>query len=120
MKKISFLIYAVGLSFTLAAQQYEPVNPAKDKLDYQGYTIRLMPGRDGSYGYSILKGKAVVAHQMHNPVSMAPVGLRRKEDVYKVARWQIEQVQTGKSGADIFAKPLPTRVAQELQIKDQP
>ncbi|GAB3021531.1 hypothetical protein [Spirosoma pulveris] len=119
MKKIVFLIYAASLSFIGLAQQYEPVNPAKDKLDYQGYTIRLMPSREGSYGYSILKGKAVVAHQLHNPFSMAPVGLRRKEDVYKVAKWQIEQVQTGKSGPDIFAKPLPASVAQELQIKSQ-
>lgn len=119
MKKFTFFIWAVCLSFSLAAQQYEPVKPASDKLDYQGYTIRLMPSRDGAYGYSILKGNAVVAHQLHNPFSMAPVGLRRKEDVYKVARWQIEQLQAGKSGADIFTKPLSATVAQALQIKNQ-
>ena len=76
MKKIYLLMILQIVLFAVFAQKHEPVNvqrpepvnPMKDKQEYQGYTIRLMPAMPvpssmGSYGFDILKdNKPVVPH----------------------------------------------------------
>lgn len=94
----------------------------------------------GTYGYDIFQGKELLVHQGYNPFTMSPVALRNKQDVYKVAKWQINQLQSGKlraqktlpdtriiSGAGairtrkaaIINQPLPEKVAKELRINTQ-
>lgn len=76
------------------AQHYEPVNPQKDRLEFQGYSIHLMPAMHGTYGYYIVKGKQMVLFQSRNPFTGSPIGLTKKEDVYKVSQWQIKNLES--------------------------
>ena len=95
----------------------EPVNPVKDKQEYQGYTIRLMPampmpGSMGSYGFYILKDNKPVAHQFQNPLPFSPKGTQIKEDAYKIAQWMIrEYASTGH-----WQNVVPPHVAHELKL----
>jgi hypothetical protein len=75
------------------AQKDGPVDPGKDKLGYKGYTIRLIPAENGAYGYAVFNGKDLKIHQSHNPFTMSPAGLDSKEDAYKIAKWQINQLE---------------------------
>jgi hypothetical protein len=93
MRKLFMLLLAQCIALLLFAQRGEPVNPQKDKLEFQGYTIRVIPADFGTYGYDIFEGKTILVHQERNPFTLSPVGLRKKEDVYKVAKWQIQQLK---------------------------
>jgi hypothetical protein len=124
MKKITTVIGLLLFAMTTLAQSHEPVNPQKDKLDFEGYTIRLMPAMSGTYGYYITKGKELVVHQGYNPFTSSPMGLNNKEDVYKVAKWQINQLQQGKSPTSLESPAiqgkdikLPPALAQKLQLQ---
>lgn len=141
MKKIYFLVcFWISSAFYINAQSNEPVNSYKDKINYQGHTVKLLPAMGGTYGYDIFQGKELLVHQGYNPFTMSPVALRNKQDVYKVAKWQINQLQSGKlraqktlpdtriiSGAGairtrkaaIINQPLPEKVAKELRINTQ-
>jgi len=124
MKTITIAIGLLMFAMTTQAQTHESVNPQKDKLDFEGYIIRLLPAMGGTYGYYITKGKELVVHQGYNPFTSSPMGLSNKEDVYKVAKWQINQLQQGKSptssespsiqGRDI---KLPPALEQQLQLQ---
>lgn len=141
MKNLYFSICIWLLSSCYVnAQINEPVNTKKDKVDYQGYSIRLLPAVGGTYGYNILKGKELIVHQAYNPFTMSPIGLRKKNDVYKVAKWQINQLKgqkllQKKSTPDagvmshspafhvhstaIINQPIPKSVAAALRISAQ-
>ena len=124
MKKITIALGLLLFAMATLAQTHEPVNPQTDKLDFEGYTIRLMPAMGGTYGYYITKGKDLVIHQGYNPFTSSPMGLSSKEDVYKVAKWQINQIKAGKSptssenpaiqGRDI---KLPPALEQQLRLQ---
>ena len=93
MKKLVLPLWLLFASSFYLKAQSRPVNPLKDNISYQGYTVRLIPAAAGSYGYDILKDKELILHQGCNPFTLAPVGLREKSDAYKVAKWQIAQMQ---------------------------
>jgi hypothetical protein len=143
MKK--FLLITLFTFFRIVyafAQQHEPVNPQKDRIEFQGYTIKLIIGESGGYGYDIFLGNELVVHQGRNPFTMAPIGLDNKQDVYKVAKWQVQelkkengeqlpgvppqgQIQAGKPDilpapskrSPQFNQPIPRKVAQDLNIQ---
>jgi hypothetical protein len=124
MKKITTVIGLLLFAMTTLAQRQEPVNPQKDKLNFEGYTIRLMPAMGGTYGYYILKGKELVVHQGYNPFTNSPIGLSNKEDVYKLAKWQISQLLQGKSPTSLESPSiqgrnikLPPALEQQLQLQ---
>ena len=123
MKIISIAAGLLLFALTTLAQRSAPVNPQKDKLDFEGYTIRILPAMGGTYGYDILKGKQRIVHQYYNPFTPSPFGLSNKEDVYKLAKWQINQLKAGKQpvsggplvqGRDI---KLPPALEQRLQLQ---
>jgi hypothetical protein len=133
MKIFVWLFLFQLFAFECYSQKFEPVNPRADKKDFHGYTIKLFPAFGNSYGYDIIKGKELIAHQSHNPFTTSPIGLSNKQDVYKVAEWQIEQSgineklprknfaelkpKLSASNSIFFYKPVPVEVAKELQIK---
>jgi hypothetical protein len=124
MKTVTIIIGLLLIAMTTLAQRQEPVNPQKDKLDFEGYTIRLMPAMGGTYGYYITKGKELVVHQGYNPFTNSPMGLNNKEDVYKVAKWQINQLEAGKSPTSSESPSLqgkeiklPPALDQQLQLQ---
>jgi hypothetical protein len=77
----------------------------------------------GTYGYDIVKGKQRVVHQSYNPFTSSPMGLSRKEDAYKVAQWQIEQLNKGEhlpTGRSLDQKSntkLPPALARNLHMQ---
>jgi hypothetical protein len=121
MKKMNIAIGLLLFSMTALAQRGEPVNLQNDKREFKGYTIRLLPAMGGTYGYDIVKGKQRVVHQSYNPFTSSPMGLRKKEDAYKVAQWQIQQLKEGKelsAGRSIDQErttKLPPALARKLQ-----
>src|SRR3954447_3778381 len=123
MKKIST---AVGLMFSLTvalAQNHEPVNFQKDNMEFDGYTIRVLPAMGSTYGYDIRKGKQLIVYQTHNPFTFSSRGLSKKEDVYKLAQWQIKQLKEGKqfapgrSAIQGRETKLPPALQQKLQMQ---
>lgn len=103
MKKICLLMIMQIAVCTVFAQKHEPVNmqrpdpvnPAKDVQEYQGYTIRLMPALTtpqsmGSYGFDILKDDKPVVHTLKSPL-ITQKELQKKDDAFKVAQWMIRE-----------------------------
>jgi len=126
MKKLCLLLLVNSLFLMLSAQKHEPVNvqrpepvnPVKDKQEYQGYTIRLMPAMPdpetmGSYGFDILKDNKPVVHQLQNPLPFSPKGIQKKEDAYIVAQWMIREYKNTGHWQNI----VPPHVAHELKIE---
>src|SRR3954452_25454888 len=109
MKKMTIAIGLLLFATATLAQRHEPINPQKDKLEFEGYTIRLMPAMGGTYGYYITKGKELVGHQGYNPFTNSPMGLCNKEDVYKLAKWQINQLKAAKSPTALASPAIQAR-----------
>jgi hypothetical protein len=126
MKKTSILLFVGLCSATLAqAQVREPADARNDRMEFQAYTIHLMPAVAGTYSYYIVKGNQMVLHQSRNPFTGSSAGLTKKEDIYKVAQWQIQNVKSGpvlqipthpQKQIPGFAK-LPTALQQRFQRK---
>ena len=104
MKKINLAFCLLFFFVAALGQKQEPVNPQKDRQEFEGYIIRLLPAMSGTYGYDIFKGNERVLHQSRNPFTSSPIGLFTKKDAYKVAQWQIEQLK-GRRGLT-QGKPL--------------
>ena len=83
-------------------------------MSFKGYTIRLLPALAGTYGYDIVKEKHVVLHQIRNPFSGTPMGLRSKEDAYKVARWQIENLKQPPAAPALQQRFKPKAQVQQV------
>ena len=112
-----FTAFAQNQTPAVHAETYEPVNPVKDKQDYQGYTIMLMPALPtpqsmGSYGFDILKDNLPVVHQSQNASPFMPKGIQKKDDAYKIAQWMIREYK--KTGH--WQKMLPPHIAHELKL----
>ena len=123
MKKINLLSLILFFSIAIKAQKHEPLNTQKDRREFQGYTIRLLPVRGGGYGYDIMRANERVIHQGRNPFSFSSRGLANKEDAFKLAQWQIQQLKNRQSGAVGKAaitrnsRKLPPVLAHRIQIQ---
>ena len=88
------LVLAIFSTITLLSnaqkqKHLEPVNPVKDKQEYQGYTIRLMPGLPvprsmDSYSFIILKDNKLVVHPIRNPLPFSPKAYKKKMMLIKL------------------------------------
>ena len=125
--KITFLLlmlqtaafYAFGQKHdSVNFRRLEPINTMRDRQEYQGYSIRLLPamptpGNIISYGFDILKDNKLVVHQVQNPLSFSAKGIQKKEDAYKIAQWMIRDHTTTGHWQNIV---LPD-IARELKIE---
>lgn len=59
-----------------------PLNPLKDKIEYQNFTIRLIPTPDGYYGFDILQAGKLMLHQIDNPLPAR--GITVKQDAFEL------------------------------------
>ena len=123
MRKFT-VIFCIAICCTKAfAQNHEPVNTKKDQRQFNGYTIRLLPSPERTYGYEVILGGKRVIYQTQNPFTASPRGLSKKEDAFKVAQFQIQQreVKTGVSNqrnvAATKGKKLDVNVAQKAGSK---
>ena len=131
MQKILFTAALFSLAFCVHAQVVQtpqdrsaqhrsrilqrPVNEAF----FNGYVIVIQQAIAGAYGYDISKGGQIVFSQRKNPFNNSPVGLRSKDDVFKIARWQISRVGADPHAAALFQLHLPKSVARNLNIRIQ-
>ena len=92
---------------------HRPVN----QIFFNGYVITIQQAMAGAYGYDISKGGQVLFSQRKNPFNNSPVGLRSKDDIFKIARWQINGVGSGSHAASFFQVHLPKSVAEQLNIR---
>lgn len=126
MKKICLLmilLMAESAGFAqnnqpVKVQIHEPVNPMKDKQEFHGYTIRLMPAMlpqsMDSYGFDISKDNEPALHHFRNSLPFLPKGIQKKEDAYKIAKWMIrEYVKTSR-----WQNMVPLHIARELKIEN--
>jgi hypothetical protein len=83
---------------------------------FQGYIITVISNAEGRYGYDIMQqGKTIVSQRL-NPFNLSPKGLSSKEDAFKVAQWQIQQLNAGAPSIIIVNQPLSAAVARHLNI----
>jgi hypothetical protein len=90
-----------------------PVN----EVFYNGYVITIQQAIAGTYGYDIRKEGQLLFSQRKNPFNNSLIGLKSKDDVFKIARWQIDRVGTDSRAASFFKIHLPKKVAQQLNIR---
>src|SRR5580658_367740 len=90
MKKLPPAILLIMLSCTLAHAQASSGN-GPEKENYMGYMIRVLQTPGNGYGYDLFfKGKMIL-HEPVNPFTLSPIGLAKKEDMLKVAHYQIQE-----------------------------
>jgi hypothetical protein len=114
MKYCLTIAFIFLLTFKSSGQQIQLVS--YDAYAYKGDLIKIMPSRVGGYGYSIYSRNHLVALQSLNPFSMAPSGLRNKNDVLKLACWQIDQYRHIPHTRAIINQRLPSDLAAKLMI----
>lgn len=120
MKKINALFCLLFSVIAAQAQKHEPVNTKKDQKQFDGYTIRLVPAQQGTYGYEVTQGAKRVIYQTQNPFTASSRGLNKKEDAFAVAQYQIKQlkakggVSSQRTVADAGNKKLPAGLAQKV------
>lgn len=95
-KRISLLLFLLLFTAFLANSQPPAVRPPqhhphREKLDYQGFTIRVIPEDENNYRFTITKdGKRIIQYEADEHSSQA---LTTPEQALAGARWMIEQYQ---------------------------
>ncbi len=102
------------LSYYAGAQppprMHHPIrlDPAKDRQEYRGLTIRLISTVEGHYGFDILQGESLVMHLVNELQPGKP--LDKREDAFAAAKGLADQyLTTGK----VPPLPQPTRYRQQ-------
>jgi hypothetical protein len=85
-------------------------HPEPDKIAFNGYTIHLQKTPSGGYVYDISSKAGIILHQNTNPFTGSSLGLTKKEDAIKTAKWQIIHL------VPVNAQPVsgPQRIAVEV------
>jgi hypothetical protein len=115
MKKsaVTIVLILIYLSVTAAAR---PPIGGKDNTVYMGYLIRLLPAGSNGFGYEIFFRAKMVVYEPNNPFTLAPTGLRNREDALKIAKWQVEQIWHEKTRVVIKNRLLSRSIAKQLKI----
>lgn len=114
MRIIFLLVVLLFTANAVNAQQSEKFDPAKDKEDFHGYVIHLVPVPGGTFGFTILKEKKAVWTQLGNPFLHGQTGFTRKQDAYRLAEWVAGENEKN-DHAPILIKPA---LAKQLNIAD--
>lgn len=88
------------------------IDPLKNKLQYNGYTILLLPTYEGYYGYDILKDNKMVVHQITNPAPGKE--LTTPDDAFTTAKQVIDGFTIGSKPG--MVRPNLKDPAQNLPI----
>ena len=88
-----------------------------EQVVYKGYFIKLQPALAGNYGFDILNEGNLIISQRRNPFTNSPVGLQKKDDLIKLARWYIDQLNDGTSPGRLMHTPLTKSLSRDLGIK---
>lgn len=110
--KLPILLCCMFFIINAYAQKPKTISyPTEQKIFWE-YTVKIIPSAGKTFGYDIFKGKVLVVHQPQNIFLPIPDGLRRKEDVFKVAEWVVSELKrTG-----VAPRQAPMQLAEELEI----
>lgn len=117
MKRL-LLFFVTFLSLTCFGQTQTKAttSQAPPVQMFMNYLIKLNTLAEGKYGHNILyQGKPVVSQKL-NPFTLFPNGLSRKEDAFRIARRQVQQLAAGAPPELFSGRPLPSGVAKQLNI----
>jgi hypothetical protein len=117
MRKIYIFIFLLLFSMAGAKAQQRATSPYTiSEMVFEGYLIRVTPINSYGFGYSIFFKNKMIVHQMNNPFTSSPLGLKGKEDAYKIAKWQVQQLHQRRSTALIKNQRFSGNVAKQLSI----
>jgi hypothetical protein len=120
MKKFLLLTIVLSAAISISAQTSDSLRSARpdhinilnEKSEYLGYTIKLIPGTTGKYGFDISHVESAALHRFQNPLAFSQKGIQKKEDAYKIAQWIISQYErTGH-----WVNLVPPHIVNELKI----
>lgn len=115
MKRMLFILLTL-LSLSSFAQHQTKTTPPQPVQVFMGYIIKLNSTAEGGYGYDILTRDKIVVSQKQNPFTLSQKGLANREDAFKIAHWQVQELVAGASPALISGQPLPRALAKQLNI----
>jgi hypothetical protein len=107
MKRL-LLAFLCFLSLSCLAQEPPKTPPPLETPFIQpflGYIINVQP--EGRFSYEILREGRIAISQHRNPFNFSAKALINKEDVLKIARWQVQQLAAGIAAADLVNQPVP-------------
>ncbi len=117
MKRMILLNALLLLIFySVNAQQPQPSDNGNNRVSFAGYLIKIIPLNGNGFGYDIFFKNRLVVHQWVNPFTLAPTGLKEKEDVLKIARWQIMQMHRSPANRTTKNQLIAKDVAKRLDI----
>jgi len=108
-KKLLLLLMLFAASFLFAQ-----TGKQQDKVTMGAYTIKVTTNPNQTYGYEIYEGGKLQVKQASKPYFSVPLGFNKKENALIVAKWQVSQLQQGKSN-DTF---LTVEEAKKQGVSD--
>jgi hypothetical protein len=115
-KNLGLGIFLLICTLSAEAQRATGQASNNDRTFYAGYSIRLIPTSGNSYGYDIFLKNKLVVHQSVNPFTLAPTGLRSKEDAFKIAQWQTQQIRQMNGRFVVKNQLISKDIARKLDI----
>ncbi|HMF70369.1 MAG TPA: hypothetical protein VK616_02785 [Flavitalea sp.] len=88
-----------------------------EQVAYKGYLISIQPALAGNYGYDIFNAGNLLISQRRNPFTRSQVGLRSKDDLIKIARWCVNQLNDGTPPGELMNTPLPKNLSRKLNVQ---
>ncbi len=117
MRKLYTFIFLFLFSLAGAKAQQRPTGPYTiGEMNFEGYLIRVVPINSNGYGYNIFFKNKMVVQQLNNPFTSSPLGLKNKEEAYKLAKWQVQQLHQRRSSALTKNQRFSRSVTKQLSI----
>jgi len=117
MRKLYIFLFLFLFSLTGAKAQHGVTSPYTiGEMNFEGYLIRVVPVNSNGFGYNIFFKNKMVVQQLNDPFTSSPLGLKNKEEAYKLAKWQVQQLHQRRSTALIKNQRFSGNVAKQLSI----
>ena len=113
--RLLFIVLLSGISIALNAQNADSMK-ISNEIFFNGHVIRIIKSSAVGYGYDIFYQNNLLIHQRDNPFTKSPDGLKNKEDVVRIAKWQIIHLIPVNHQMILAAQTVPMEVARQLNI----
>lgn len=115
--KTRLLLIAVlsAMSFALHAQNADSAK-SSNEIFFNGHVIRIFKAGANGYGYDVFYQNSLVIHQINNPFTVSPGGLKNKDDAIRIAKWQTMHLNPANPHMATGSQTVPIQVARQLNI----
>jgi len=114
-KTILFIVLLFSL-YEMKAQSPSANDYSISQSVFEGYLIRVLPVNNNGFSYNVYFKGRMVMQQINNPFNLSPLGFRNKEDAFKMAKWQIQQLHHRNTTALIVNQRVSKDVAKQLNV----